>query len=168
MKKSRVVLAAVTGGVLALAANPLLAALSPTSPQTTSLPITANIVARCTVSATSVAFGSIDPSVDSDQTGTITVQCTKGATATISLDEGNAPAGRQMVGGTNGDFLNYELYTDAGRTIVWGTGSGGSAVGYNPVDSSATDLTVYGRVPAGQVNASVDSYSDTVTVTVTF
>lgn len=166
MKKSRLVLAAVTAGVLALATNPLLAALG-ISPQTTSLPISASIAARCTVSAATVAFGIYDPTANSDQNGSITIQCTKGSAATISLNEGAAPAGRQMAGpGT--DILTYELYSDAAGGTVWGSGSGGSTVAYNAANSAPTTVTVFGRIPAGQNNAGVGAYADTVTVTVTF
>jgi spore coat protein U-like protein len=165
MQKSRLVLAAVTAGALAMATNSLLAALSPISPQTANLPISANIQARCTVSATSVDFGNIDPTVDSDQTGTITVQCTKGSTATISLNEGAGPAGRQMAG-PGGDTLTYELYRDAGRTLIWGTGNGGLAVTQLYGSSAPIDFTVYGRIPSGQVNAGVGSYNDIVKKTI--
>ena len=166
MKKSRLVLAAVTAGALTMATNPLLAALGG-SPVTTSLPISANIQPLCTVSAAPVAFGTYDPTANSDQNGTITIQCTKDTSATISLDEGNAPAGRQMAGpGT--DILNYELYSDNAGGTVWGSGSGGTTVAYNAANSSPTVLTVYGRIPLGQTNAGVGAYSDTVTVTVTF
>ena len=167
MKKSRLVLADVTAGALALATNPLLAALG-TSPQTASLPITANIQARCTISAATVAFGTYDPTANSDQNGSITIQCTKATAATISLDEGAAPAGRQMAHATLPDTLTYELYSDVAGGAVWGSGNGGSTVAYNAANSSPTILPVFGRIPLGQVTASVGNYSDTVTVTVTF
>ena len=166
MKKSRLVLAAVTAGAVAMAANPLLAALG-SSPQTTTLPITASIAARCTVSAAGIAFGVYDPTANSDVNGSITIQCTKSTAATISLDEGAAPAGRQMAGpGT--DILNYELYSDVAGGTVWGSGNGGTTVAYNAATSAPTTLTVFGRIPAGQNNAGVGAYADTVTVTVTF
>jgi len=166
MKKSRLVLAAVTAGAVAMATSPLLAALGGT-PQTTSLPISASIAARCTVSAAGIAFGAYDPTANSDQNGSITIQCTKGTAATISLDEGAAPAGRQMAGpGT--DTLTYELYSDVAGGTIWGSGSGGSTVAYNPTTSAPSTLTVFGRIPLGQNNAGVGAYADTVTVTVTF
>jgi spore coat protein U-like protein len=166
MKKTGLVLAAVTAGALAMATNPLLAALGP-SPQSTSLPITANIQASCTVTAAAVAFGTYDPTANSDQNGSITIQCTKGTAATVSLDEGAAPAGRQMAGpGT--DTLTYELYSDVAGGSVWGIGNGGSTVAYNAATSAPSTLTVFGRIPLGQNNAGVGAYADTVTVTVTF
>src|SRR5262245_50170535 len=168
MKKSRFVLSAVTAGALAMTTSPLLAALG-TSPQTASLAISASIAARCTLSATPVAFGTYDPTANSDQNGSITIQCTKGTAATISLDEGAAPAGRQMTRTAAPlDTLNYELYSDVAGGAVWGSGSGGATVAYNAANSSSTTLTVFGRIPSGQNNATVGNYADTVTVTVTF
>lgn len=167
MKKSRLVVAAVTAGALAMATNPLLAALGG-SPQSTSLPITANIQASCTVSAATVAFGTYDPTANSDQNGSITIQCTKGTAATISLDDGLHSAGRQMKHLTLADELTYQLYSDNVGGTVWGSGGGGTAVAYAATTSAATILTVFGRIPAGQNNASVGDYSDTVAVTVTF
>lgn len=70
-----------------------------------------------------------------------------------------------MLGGTNGDFLDYELYEDAARTDIWdntldvqGTGDGSAA---------GVSHTVYGRIPALQ-NISADGYTDTITVTLTY
>jgi spore coat protein U-like protein len=63
------------------------------------------------------------------------------------------------------DVLKYDLYSDSGRTTVWGNtaGTGKTHTG----TGSSTDLTVYGTLPHGQ-NKSVGSYSDTVLATVTF
>jgi spore coat protein U-like protein len=66
----------------------------------------------------------------------------------------------------NGAYrLNYNLYTDATQTMVWGDGSAGSSL----VADSGTevDRTVYGSVPAGQ-NPYIGVYSDAVTVTLSF
>jgi spore coat protein U-like protein len=167
MKKNRLVLAAVTAGALAMATSPLLAALGG-SPQNTTLPVTANIQASCTVSALTVAFGTYDPTADSDQNGSITIQCTKGTVATISLDEGGGAAGRQMAHQSLADTLTYELYSNAPGGAVWGSGNGGPTVSYTATTSAPSTLTVFGRIPLGQNNAAVGNYSDTVGVTVTF
>ena len=70
--------------------------------------------------------------------------------------------------------LSYNLYADAGRTSVWGDGTGGSVavessvlldvLGWAPTQS----FTVYGRIGAGQTGAVPGSYADTVSVTVTY
>ena len=168
MKKSRLVLAAVAAGALAMATTPLLAALG-TSPLTTTLPISASIAARCQVSAAGIAFGLYDPTANSDANGSITIQCTKGTAATISLDEGLFGAGRQMTRTAAPlDTLTYELYSDVAGGTVWGTGNSGAAVVYNAASSASSTLTVFGRIPLNQNSASVGDYADTVTVTVTF
>lgn len=171
MKKSRLVIAAVAASAVAISSvpNTLYAALSGTSPVTANLPVTANVPNKCTVSASAVAFGDYDPTANSDATGGVTVQCTKGTAWSISMDDGSVTtAGRQMKHATLADELNYQLYSDASRTSVWGTGSGGSAVTGTAADSSAQNLTVYGRIPSGQNTASVGNYSDTITVELSF
>jgi len=69
------------------------------------------------------------------------------------------------------DIMNYNLYTDAARTTIWGN----SAVAPSWVSGSgaglaiAQTLTVYGRVASGQTNLAVGNYQEnTITVTVTY
>jgi spore coat protein U-like protein len=91
----------------------------------------------------------------------------------ILLDTGlvGTYAPRAMTNGAS--LLNYNLYTDATRTAVWGDGTGGTAVvsikySLPPAGTTQTDThTVYGRAFAGQV-VSVGSYLDTITVTLVF
>jgi spore coat protein U-like protein len=143
----------------------------------TSLGVSAAVTDNCTISTAPVAFGSYDPASANattalDSTGTVTVTCTSGAAATITLDPGATPAAastdivplRQMSdGGAN--LLAYKLYQNSGRTTVWGNTSG-TGVGHTGIGSSA-NLTVYGRVAAGQ-NVPSGTYTDTVTATVSF
>lgn len=143
---------------------------------TDNLSVTATVVNNCTISTAAVAFGNYDPIVANaatalDNTGTVTVTCTNGASTTVTLGQGaNADVGstdaiplRRMTDTTN--FLAYFLYSDAARTVVWGntalTGVAHTGTG------AATALTVYGRVTAGQ-NVPAGSYSDTVVATITF
>ena len=69
-----------------------------------------------------------------------------------------------MRSGTN--QLNYNLYTDAARTVVWGNGSGTSSI-QTVARNRTTTLNVYGQIPAGQ-DAVVGNYTDTILATVTF
>jgi spore coat protein U-like protein len=62
--------------------------------------------------------------------------------------------------------LEYNLYTSAARTVVWGDGSGGSHV-MTAGKSQSTDLSIFGRNPAGQEPA-VGSYTNTILITVEF
>jgi len=174
MNTRRIIVSVLTASALALPANPasVLAALGGSSPATGSLTVQASVAARCNVSTTTINFGSYDPTVatPTDQNGAVTIQCTKGTVATIDLGNGgNLSSGtRRMIGAGLGEFLNYGLFTDSPGGTPWGTGiTGGTTVGYTAPNASPTNLTVYGRMPAGQ-DVSVDSYQDTVVVTATF
>jgi spore coat protein U-like protein len=170
--KSRLIAAAV-GTALALG----LVAAASAATATSNLSVTATVSANCAISTSAVAFGAYDPvaanaSADLDATGTVSVTCTSGAAADISLGQGaNANAGstdaaplRRMSNGASG-FLSYALYSDTGRTTVWGN-TVATDVGHTGTGTQA-NLTVYGRVPGGQ-NVATGNYSDTVVATVTF
>ena len=144
---------------------------------TSNLSVTASVTANCTISTTPVAFGAYDPVVTNasaalNGTGAVSVTCTNGATTTVTLGQGGnadtgstaaAPVRRLKDAGTN--FLSYALYSDTGRTTVWGdTAPTGVA---HTGSGTLTALTVYGQIPGGQ-NVAPASYSDTVVATITF
>jgi spore coat protein U-like protein len=140
---------------------------------TANLGVSATVTNNCTISTAPLAFGSYDPvvahaSANLDGSGTVSVACTKGATSTIGLGLGSNASGstrRMNDGSTN--YLTYELYSDSGRTTVWGN-AGGSL--YNPgaaPSKVARDFTVYGRVASNQ-DVPAGSYNDTVVATVNF
>lgn len=126
--------------------------------------------AQCTVAATPVAFGVYLPSSASptDATGSVRVACTNfigGYTIALGSGGGSIPARRMASGNAT---LQYQLYTTAARTAVWGNGTAGGVV----VPGSCLTLcdqtyTVYGRIPARQ-SPRPGTYADTITVTVTF
>jgi spore coat protein U-like protein len=135
----------------------------------TTLTVTATVSANCSVAAGTLAFGAYNPisSANVDQSGTFQLTCTKGTTATIGLDLGGHASGatRRMSNGT--DLLAYEIYQDSGRTTVWGS-SGGALLSVAAAPSNAAQtITAYGRI-SGSQDVGTGSYSDTVTVTVTF
>lgn len=135
--------------------------------------VTATVAAECTVSTTAVNFGTYDPvsanaATPLDSTGTVNVYCTAGTLATVALDLGTHVSGstRRMLG-TTGDFLTYELYSDAAHTIVWNsvnTNTGTSASKNTAINNG---FVAYGRVPAAQ-DVGIGAYSDTVLVTVNY
>ncbi len=124
----------------------------------------------CTVSATGASFGVFDPleNVAVDTTGTITVTCSPAASYNIELSAGHAGtySPRTMIG-PGGRTLDYNLFRDASRTTVWGDGIGGTSTVGGSDSGSGTSHTLYGRIPAGQ-NPYVGTYSDSISVTVTF
>ena len=135
-------------------------------------PVQATVVANCNIDTpNTLQFGNYDPAVvnaatDLDADTDIDVRCTKNSPGvTVELDAGlNDNAGqRRMTDGS--EFLDYDLFQDAGRTTAWGAGV--DAQGYSPTTSAWVSLTVYGRVPAAQ-NVGVGTYDDTVTATINF
>lgn len=144
---------------------------------TANLNVSATVSANCTISTSALAFGAYDPvsanaSTPLTGTGGVTVTCTTGSGATITLGQGsNADTGstdalplRRMSDGASA-FLDYELHQDAARTTLWGN-TPGTGVAHSG-DGTATAITVYGQVAAGQ-NVPSGSYGDTVLATVTF
>ena len=127
---------------------------------------------QCSVSSTSVNFGSYDvfAAGPTDSTGSVTYRC-NGNTALvwIALSRGQSSSfeARTMTKGV--DELDYNLYRDAARTAVWGDGSNGTQVAFDQAVPKATNvtLTIYGRIPAGQ-DVRAGTYSDTVSVVVNF
>jgi spore coat protein U-like protein len=129
---------------------------------------------HCTVSTTPVSFGGYDvfSSTPSDTTGTIAIYCNnpekKPMPVTVSINSGASgsfnPRQMRLAGGS--DRMNYYLFTDPSRTIIWGDGTGGSSVSTSRiVKTEPLNLTIYGRIPARQ-NLRAGAYSDNLVVTV--
>ena len=137
---------------------------------TNTMPVQITIQNACnvsTVAPTTLDFGTQGPlTANVDQTATITVTCTTGANYNVALDGGGAANtnARRMVNG--GNTVSYQLYRDAGRTLVWGnTVNSDTLAGTG--NGMAQALPVYGRVPA-QTTPPAAVYNDSVTVTVSY
>jgi spore coat protein U-like protein len=130
----------------------------------------------CTVSATSMGFGSYDVflSTASDSAGTVTVNCMSNVVrARITAGPSQAsgtfnPRQMKREGGT--DLLNYNVFTDAARSVIFGDGTGGTSVLTirRPTGKPAPwtqFINIYGRIFPGQ-DVSVGSYSDSFTITI--
>lgn len=128
------------------------------------------IVNACTaLSADTLDFGSQGVlSAAVDQTTTLNVTCTSGAPYTVKLSAGANPstAGdintRRMKNGAS-DYVGYNLYSDSPGGTAWDNTTGVSRSG----TGSAEAITVYGRV-AAQATPPAGTYTDTVTVTVSY
>lgn len=139
---------------------------------TSNVTVTAIVGKNCSITTTPVSFGSYDPVVAQaasplDGSGSVSVTCTKGAGTRIDLGLGSHPSGttRRMQGGS--DFLAYELYQNAGRTVAWRSGpTAGQTIATAPNKNPRT-FVVHGRVPAGQ-DVAAGSYNDTVLATINF
>jgi spore coat protein U-like protein len=125
----------------------------------------------CSLTSTSIAFGSYDifSSSPLDTLGQIIFRCgNNDHNVSISLDRGGAATfnPRRMLNGTSS--INYNLYLDAARTIIWGDGTNGTQNFFvqNPQPNNRDiSVPIYGRIPAGQ-GPSVGNYSNTLTVTI--
>ncbi|MCA0403676.1 MAG: spore coat U domain-containing protein [Proteobacteria bacterium] len=134
----------------------------------------------CTTSATGLAFGSYNPllNVNVDNMNTVSVTCSAlivglDVSYVIALNpglNGSFTTSRRMKNGTS-NFLNYNIYTTTARTVVWGDGTSSTATISDAyllnLLSVTRNYTAYGRIPSAQ-NPIPGSYTDTVTVTVTY
>jgi spore coat protein U-like protein len=129
------------------------------------------VMAACTISTTSVSFGAYDVfnAAPRDSTGNVVFNCNRRDPITIVLDRGGAPSfnPRRMLKGS--EPLNYNLYLNAARTIIWGDGSGGTQVysDARPRRNQNVIVTIFSRIPAGQ-DVSSGSYTNTITATINF
>ena len=170
MKPSRIFLVVTTVGALLVGKDSMVMGAS----QTANLPVNVSVAANCTITTVGVTFtADYDPVVlhassPDDGTGTITVTCTKGAGTSISLNRGANAQGNQPrmkgPGASGSEYLEYALYSDAGRSNVWNGNTVGIAAAPSKVPRS---YTVYARIPGGQ-DISQGAYNDTVVATVNF
>jgi spore coat protein U-like protein len=130
--------------------------------------------ARCSITAASgVSFGAYDVFSLSDLTGTgsfAVTGCTRNASryvARLSRGSSNSYTFRTMLSGS--DSLNYNLYTNATYTSVWGNNSGNTddVQQTNSGNGVGPTITIYGKIPAGQ-DVPAGSYNDNITITITF
>src|SRR2546423_13707763 len=77
---------------------------------------------------------------------------------------GATVATRKMTSG--GATVNYSLYTNSGRTTVWGNTVGTDTVSAIGI-GAAQSYTVYGRIPP-QTTPAPSTYADTITLTVMY
>lgn len=132
--------------------------------------------ASCSLSTTPVSFGDYNPLtvLPRDASGTLTVSCTSGLLEIVNLNialsagaSGNSSA-RHMTQAAK--TLNYNLYQDITRLVLWGSGANSQSSNLNITTILLpfnVNFTVYGRIPAQQ-NVAGGSYSDTITATLTF
>lgn len=131
--------------------------------------VTANIAARCVIkTATDLAFGTVPGlmTAPQDQTSLVILNCTSPTAWNAGLNNGTNASGtqRRMSDGA-GNYVNYELYRDSGRSSRWGNTIGTDTAAGTGTGQDQT-VTVYGRVPTQ--TATPGNYSDTIQVTVTY
>jgi len=130
----------------------------------------------CTYAATGLNFGVIgaSPPPQADTTGSINVTCsgTAGTTIRVCLSigagsaTGSTVAQRRMQLGATTTTLNFNLYKDSARTLIWGQRQ--TVPTYTPFQldipipaggSASASATIYGRIASGQGAKTAGSYS---------
>lgn len=140
--------------------------------RSTTFNVSLTVLDECTITATDMAFGTVSVLAGgATATSTVTVLCTTGTDYAIGLSAGTGAgatvAARQMTG-PGGATLQYTLYRDAARTLLWG-----NTTSTNTVDSAAATgapetYTVYGQVAPAQTNVTPGAYGDVITATITY
>jgi spore coat protein U-like protein len=144
----------------ALAAVCLLGLLAPTEASAG--------LSSCSLSTGSISFGSYDALARSqiDGSGTISATCTGTNTETINIElsggnSGSCSTPRALNGGTT---MDYQLYTESGRAVVWCAGTAVVSMTLtftSKVKTITQSVTFYGRVFAAQ-NPAAGIYRDSL------
>ena len=146
---------------------------------TANLAVQITITASCTINAATLDFGS-NPgtnliAANVDASSTVSVTCTNSAPYSIGMDNGANVSGsqRRMKNGAS-NFINYNLYTDAGRTNAWTTAASSTtctaanSCALGTGNGAAQSVNIYGRVPTVATAPTAGAYTDTVVMTITY
>ena len=139
------------------------------SSATRTFTVTATVQAACTLSATSLAFGTYS-GVLLNSTSALSVTCTNSTTYNVGLNAGTASGAtvtNRSMKGPGSALLGYKMFRNSGRTLNWGNTVGSDTVARTG-SGSVQGLTVYGQIPAGQFASPPGNYSDTITATITY
>jgi spore coat protein U-like protein len=117
-------------------------------------------VSGCTIGVTPINFGTYDTfsSNPLDTAGTITVNCTGDVNkANVALGVSSTsgtfnPRRMKRFGGS--DLLDYNIYTDVTKTVIFGDGTGGTrdvqVKRQGPPVPWSEIVSTYARIPPGQ------------------
>jgi spore coat protein U-like protein len=131
----------------------------------------------CTVSMTNVAFSTVDvlPGAAVDTTATVTVTCNGGGQtvrACVNITCGSAcDATSRQMNGPSSHTARYDLYSNSGRTTLWGswqTGYDTAGVTVSVPKNGTTNTTVYARFLGSQPTDVAGSYTSTVSASMTY
>lgn len=169
-----------TSKVLVLLATTALAGSlmsSPAAAATTNgtLSVNATVQAGCTVTAANLDFG-IYSGNEIAQTSDITLVCTNNATASIALDAGlhatspNDITTRKLANSDSSNLLSYNVFQNSTHTSPFGHTNGTDTADNVSVTAGATGkvVTAYGIMPANAGTLIAGTYTDSISVTVTY
>jgi len=127
----------------------------------------------CRITTVPLAFGTYLPgnTAAHDVTGEVEVSC-RGRQASFQIAISPGTSGsfttRLMVSASH--QLLYNLYRDPAHTLIWGDGTGGTALNSGDMSRNGREdfvLPIYGRIPPQQ-SVGAGLYSDEVIITVYF
>jgi spore coat protein U-like protein len=136
------------------------------------------ITASCTINPATLTFaptpGTSLVTTAVNGSSTVLVTCTSGSPYSIAMDNGSNASGsqRRMISGSN--FLNYNLYVDPAHTLPWSTATGAGTCTttgncyLGTGNGSPQSIDIYGVVPVTATAPPSGTYTDTVTMTITF
>lgn len=164
---------------LAIAATATLATLptaAPAGTATGTMNVQATVIKNCAFTTGTLQFGNYDPVVANattalkvtNSTTALSISCTKGVTATLSLNNGvnssSCTGSSTCMTDGSSDYLNYAVYTSNTFATVWNSSN---TVSYTSTGIGAPALDVNAEISAGQ-NVPANTYTDTITATAAF
>lgn len=136
--------------------------------------------AACSIASSPMSFGVYSPFATTDVLSSTNIDVTclglkTAANLQIRLGSSNSLTLRQMrntsnvTGTTAQNTLNYRMYTDSSRTLLWGDGTGSTYSINIPFSLilNFKSVTVYGRVAMGQ-NVYPGYYTESTTVDIIY
>ena len=145
---------------------------------TANLTVQITITAACTINAATLTFASTAGTslLTTAVTGstTVSVTCTNSAPYSIGMSQGaNYSSGSNRMA-NSGNYIPYGLYVDSGYTHPWTTGATNSTCTttndcyLGTGNGSAQSVNIYGQVPTVATAPAGGTYTDTVTMTITY
>jgi spore coat protein U-like protein len=137
-----------------------------------SVTLRAVIAPRCTVTTSNLAFGTVDTrsAANRDSAAQLFVTCTNGTNWSASASVGtgsSASFSRRRMSSAAGKMLDYNLYTDPARQVSWGDGTSSGIISARGTGVQQA-IPVYGRVFGGQTSVPAGTYSDRITIRISY
>lgn len=134
------------------------------------MPVTAEVITGCTITASPMSFGSLFGVTGAARTtATIGLRCTPNVAYGVELDYGLNKQGqnRRMFNPVGNRYLRYRVFADAAYSQQWDERPRRQVSG-NTGPTGIVTLTAYGEIPSVTNLSASGTYSDTVVVTVAF
>jgi spore coat protein U-like protein len=137
---------------------------------TTTVAVSATVVATCTITANPLAFGTYLAQVQ-NATSTLGATCTNSTPYNIGLNYGTETFGespRRFMTGPSSAGIEYTLSRDAAHSTTWGQTADGTGVAATGT-GILQNFQVYGQIIASQNGIPIPgAYTDTIIATVTY